>query len=204
MKTNRLFSISIFGAAALALSVSSAQAAGLLGQRSAAVLYGATDYESAAWRRSTTYALAFRQPLSDRLDLNLDYRWSHRKSNRDGIRNGARETFLLSGCFLGQSDEGIPFLRLGLGWCSDDYGYREGDGIVYSIGAGAQVLAYGNVAVTPFVEWTDAFNSRDSDGVLTYGIDVAVDVSSRVAALARLEGDDHFNVTGALGLAVRF
>jgi hypothetical protein len=204
MKTTRLLSNPILALAALAVVAPSASAAGLLGQRSLSALYGTTIYESAAYRRSDAFAVSFRQPLSDKLDLNLDYRSNDRKSDRLGLEDGSRETFLLSGCFLGQSEEGIPFLRAGLGWCRDDYGYRKADGLVYSIGAGAQVLAYGNIAVTPYVEWTDSFQNRDADGVLSYGIDVAVDVSSSVALLARLEGDDHFNATGALGLAVRF
>jgi hypothetical protein len=191
------------GFALLLAGTQALPAAGLLGRRHVSVTYDHVNYEGAAWESGNGFTLLYNQPLREKIDFSLSYTDYERPTNRTDRTDLFGRRVMLETTFIGHSKGCRTYARFGLGWAEEEYNFAKNDAIMHRLEAGAEFPVGDRTSLTPFLNWTDAFND-DVDGTLTYGVVAAVDAGNSLSLIGRLVGDDHFNVIISVGAAFRF
>jgi opacity protein-like surface antigen len=198
-------------ATVLVAGASSAFAAGQLGERFIGIGYTQVDFDGDFLEDGKGGTLHINMPLTKTVDLSASYSFMSSETPT-GLSAGstydvdAKEAFF-SASFYFVGSKAKPYLRPGIGWAKAE---AQGSGIrvdedeaVYDVEAGVEVPVGDRVAITPFVGWSDAFDS-DYEGTFRYGVMADIDVTKSLGVVLGVTGDDDDDITYGIGALIRF
>lgn len=182
---------------------SSASAAGLLGQRHAALSYDHTFVETGAYDDGGGLSLFYNHPLLETVDLSFVYRYTSWDGARDDVGDFSEHRFLAHMTAFGGGERDVLFARVGVGVGHVESGSRDVTGLAWSGVAGTEYALNEKAVLQPYFGWNDVINDGRRPRFI-YGLLVAWDASEGFGLTARIEGDSKYNVVLSVGALVRF
>ncbi|MBE2215525.1 MAG: hypothetical protein IAE82_16745 [Opitutaceae bacterium] len=189
----------------LCLAAAPASAAGLLGERYAALGYDYTFVESAAYDDGDGLTLVYNQPLCDTVDIGGSY--THvgygDADGRDEVGDFSDQRFqlLVTAYEMPQLDR--VWVRFGAGVGMVEHGDDDETNFCWSALIGSEYTLGEKTVLHPYLGWSDVLDDSETT-TFHYGLQCVFAATEKVGVNLRLEGDHHYNVTLSVGVLARF
>ncbi len=205
MKRNLLTSLGATVAFGLAMVATPVSAAGLLGERYAAVGYDHVMVESAAYDDGDGLTLVYNQPLFDGVDIggSLTTVGYGDADGRDevGDFSDQRFQFLITGYEVPELNS--IWVRFGAGVGMVEHGDDDETNFCWSALIGTEHTVGEKAALQPYLGWSDVLDDSETT-TFHYGLRGVFCVTEKVGITVRIEGDHRYNFTLSLGALMRF
>ncbi len=180
-----------------------ATAAGLLGERYAALEYNQIFTQSDRYENGPGFALTYNHPLREGIDLGASFTHSSYDGERNDVADFSdqRLQFMVTAFGLPELDRIWVRLGVGLGMVENDDN-DDTDGCLLGM-IGTEYTLGPRAVLQPYVGWSDVFYD-DETTKFFYGAQVVMDVADTVGVNFKLEGDHEYNITLGIGVLMRF
>lgn len=176
-------------------------ATGLLGQTYAGLSYSFTNL-SGTKVGIDNYSFEYNKPLSAGFDANFGYNYA-----QSGVVGGDRAIQQAFGASLrafSSKSWGTPYVEAGLGYTNVRFaGTKEGS-YVWGLAVGAEFRIFPAISATPYVQYSDAPDIGDSEGVWSYGVKANYWVTKRFSIVGDISRDEDKNMDYSIGFNCRF
>lgn len=203
----RSITTNLISAVALGLGLwaAPASAAGLLGERYAALSYDHAFIESAAYDDGSGLTLLYNHPLCDSVDLggSVNYVAYGDADGRDEVGDFSDQRFQVHATAFGLPELDRVWVRVGTGVGMVEHGDEDETNLCWSSLIGTEYTISDKAVIHPYVGWSDVLDDGETT-TFVYGLQLAFNASEKFGVTCRLQGDHHYNVTLSLGALARF
>jgi len=188
--------------------------AGLIGQKYFSVTFDYVTFDAPSVDDGFGASFNLNYPIRDGIDLVASY--SYLGNDVDFDFNGSpvgadldQHSLGVGANFHRPLGPGRGFVGAGLGLAKlgvdiPNLGSDSETESYYLIGAGYELPVGDRLAFTPFITWSDFFDSDLDAGAVTYGVDVEVRFGGSASIIGSLSLDDDSNMGVSAGMAFRF